>query len=524
MPTAAPSSTRCAESDIGLSLARPPRRFGAACLPMTSSRQFARDILASALPLPFSILRQYLLLAVFARSLGPKGFGEWSMFMATLGILINVASLNLGSAMMRFLSGERPDDEVSSAYSTVLLTSLASSVGLGAGIVALSAPVSRYVFESSGHRTTILLLGVVLCTDLLFECSRGLLRARRENLTWAALTLSRLVPEALVFAAVAFLWNDSVTTLVSYAACSAVAALVGWLVVRRRCRLRWTAPSRNLFGTYAAFGAALLPGAIAFLAASNASRYLVAAQLGLREVGIYNASLQIASIASLYVGPITDVLFPELSQLHDSSRQELFAERFGDVQKLVLALSGGAAALMAVFPASVLRLVVQTDFLEGSPVLAVLGVNSCLTALLVLYMVVLNVKLRVWFSTALWTTLSVLMLVLGWLLVPSMGTQGAAVGQLAATGAACAVTLLANASLVRRTFRRAWVLQVGGSVAAVWLFARVWGDSTSLAGAVARLAAGGFLFLFVLVVTGFAGQRELGAIRGLWLPHADQKR
>ena len=72
--------------------------------------KFIRDIFFANLPTPFQKLRTYIWLAVLARCLGPAGYGEWSLFTVTLGVATGIASMNFGSAMMRFLSGERAID------------------------------------------------------------------------------------------------------------------------------------------------------------------------------------------------------------------------------------------------------------------------------------------------------------------------------------------------------------------------------------------------------------------------------
>src|SRR5947209_8193480 len=98
-----------------------------------STKKFVRDTLFAHLPLPFLKLRTYLWLVAFAHCLGVAGYGVWSLFSITLSMAVGVASLNLGSAMMRFLGGERSAEELSAAWSTVLCTGLGVSTLAGLG-------------------------------------------------------------------------------------------------------------------------------------------------------------------------------------------------------------------------------------------------------------------------------------------------------------------------------------------------------------------------------------------------------
>src|SRR5487761_932967 len=82
--------------------------------------KFVRDIVFSNVPIPFQKARTYLWLLILTRALGPQGFGAWSLFVVTLSSATTVSTLNCGSSLMRFLSGERARREVNRAFTTVM--------------------------------------------------------------------------------------------------------------------------------------------------------------------------------------------------------------------------------------------------------------------------------------------------------------------------------------------------------------------------------------------------------------------
>src|SRR5207302_1895389 len=92
-----------------------------------TTKRFVRDVLFVNLPLPFLKVRTYVWMVVFTQAMGTAGYGTWSLFNTTLGILTALTSLSLGSAMMRFLSGERTPAETGAVWSTVLVTVLGTS-------------------------------------------------------------------------------------------------------------------------------------------------------------------------------------------------------------------------------------------------------------------------------------------------------------------------------------------------------------------------------------------------------------
>src|SRR5437870_3135388 len=70
---------------------------------LASQQRFIRDVFLTNLPVPVMKFRSYLWLAMLSRSLGPDGYGAWALFHTTLDISTAVASMTLGSSMMRFL-------------------------------------------------------------------------------------------------------------------------------------------------------------------------------------------------------------------------------------------------------------------------------------------------------------------------------------------------------------------------------------------------------------------------------------
>ncbi len=187
-----------------------------------TTRKFIRDVFFANLPTPFQKLRTYLWLGVLARYLGPGGYGAWSLFTVSLGVTTAIASMNFGSAMMRFLSGDRTSEEVNQAVSTAL-----SAIGICSVLVALiCAALSPWgavvVFHSPAARTLILLMTFTLPFDCLYESIKNVLRARRLNSRWAVMVLARLVPEtiATILAGALLLSVNAVAT--SYLICASL--------------------------------------------------------------------------------------------------------------------------------------------------------------------------------------------------------------------------------------------------------------------------------------------------------------
>lgn len=481
----------------------------------TSTGKFIRDVFFSNLPTPFLKFRAYLWLAVLARKLGPAGYGAWSLFSVTLGIAVAVASMNMGSAMMRFLSGQRTSDELNRALSTTLVAMTVTSLSVALISASLAHWSAAALFHSPDGQTLILLMALALPFDIQFENIKGLLRARRMNSRWAALVLGRLFPETIVTILAGAVLVSATAVAGAYVVCSALAAASAIYFVVRILGVRPARPDWKVLRRYLSFGLPLLPGAITYFLSTNADRYLVGYYLDVKQVGIYSVCFTISALAFFLVGPINDVLFPELSALYDSGDKQAFLDRFGGIQKFVFCTAAGAAALQIAFPADMLHLLASRDYTSGAPALALLGLNGIFMACQMLYSAILNVHLKVWSYSWLWMGTGAGVVVLDIFLLPKVGIAGAALSQLVTSVIGSAILIALNWHLFRGSFRLRWVAQNSVGMGATLLLA-YWlprQPAFSAAWAIIRISAGAAVFVIGLAITGYFRASDLKMFR-----------
>lgn len=479
-----------------------------------TTHKFVRDVFYSNLPIPVQKLRTYLWLVVMTRALGAEGFGAWSLFILALSNATTIATLNCGSSLMRFMSGKRASAEVNQAFCTVL-----AMVGVATGILVLllitfSGQVAAILFHSKGSAVLIALLAAALPLDCAFEEIRNLLRARRLNRSWALLSIGRFIPE-IGATLIAAWWLRSVAAVSwAYLTIAAFSVGGGMIYLMRRFNFYPLRPSGRIAARYAKFGLPLLPGVLASAISLGADKYLVGYYLGLKQVGIYSVCFTISALTFFLAGPINDVLFPELSALHDAAQAEYFQRRFSGIQKFVFGFSMGAAAILVAFPHEVLRVFASGDFASGSATLSLLGVQGIFMAFVMLYTVILNVRLRVWSATAFWMVSGALIVTLDLVLLRRIGIEGAALSQLIATAAGAIFLIFVHRDLFRQTFDFNWLYQTGLAFALVSLVATVWQGPSLAAGiSILRIATGASVFLSCLFATGFIRLDDLRMMR-----------
>lgn len=469
-----------------------------------TTQRFVRDVFYSNIPVPIQKLRTYLWLVVMTRAVGAEGFGAWSIFILALSNATTIGTLNCGSSMMRFLSGRRSTFEVNQAFSTVLAMIGAAVLIVILLLLAFSGRITIFLFRSQHAFILTVLLMVALPLDCAFEETKNLLRARRLNKSWALFSLSRLIPEIATTLVVAW-WLRSVEFVSwAYVVISAFSVIGGLTYLTFRHDVTFAHPNVRVAAKYAKFGLPLIPGVLASAISLGADKYVVGYYLGLKQVGIYSVCFTISALTFFLTGPVNDVLFPELSALHDSGNSESFRRRFAGIQKFVFGASVGAAAILAIFPQEVLRLLASREFMSGSTALALLGVQGIFMAVVMLYAVILNVRMRVWSSTAFWLASGILILLFDVVLIPRIGIEGAAVSQLIATAAGAIVLIAVHWDLFSLTFESKWLIHNGLAFAAVGLLEIVWQrESLDFSQSILKIVAGASVYLLSLFITGF---------------------
>jgi O-antigen/teichoic acid export membrane protein len=281
------------------------------------------------------------------------------------------------------------------------------------------------------------------------------------------------------------------------------------LIYLTRFGVRLVSADTRIARQYLSYSLPLMPGTIAIVLSARADRYVLAYFQGLGEVGVYTLCFTVTSLGPALFASISDVLLPEMADLYDNGEWQAFYTRFAAVHKFLLGCSVGMAALCIAFPAEVLRLVTPVSYPTASLTLGLLAIHAAAAAIANLYALLLNIRLRVWSRTLVYSSMGAVVLVLDLLLVPRFGAQGAAMSQLTAAVLGVAGLAGLNTQTLRETWMPIWLFQCSVAFTTVCLIARIFlVTQISLAHSLLRLTVGISFFVLALVATGFLNKED----------------
>lgn len=330
-----------------------------------SGRRLGRDVVAQLGGMLLNLALGLVVTALIARTLGDRGYGQWTTIFALLALTTFVTDFGLRQVVVRQIA-EQPAGEakwLGSMFSLMVALSLPATA-LCAGLVLLLA-------RSDAMRVA----GLILSLTLLLSPSGALMavfQVRVRNHLTQIIQLGNGVAWAAVVVVVSLLDAGMVSLgagfLAVTIATAVVSAHVALRVVSVRPRLRG---SRANWGPLARLAVPVGLASLLILLYGRIDQVLVFTLAGSRQAGLYGAAYRVLDQAQFIPIAIMTTLLPVITAAYrdGSPRLATLVQRAFDYLA-VAGLGGLALALAAAGP--LVRLVFGQEFGAASPALPVL--------------------------------------------------------------------------------------------------------------------------------------------------------
>lgn len=318
-----------------------------------------------------------LLMAILlARWLAADGFGAYSQTQALVAVLVPVALLGLGFAVIRHIAGAKDTDEISAPVVTALI--VASMVTLPAAAVMwlfaseLAVQFSNHPAATELVRTAAVLLPVAAWQSLIFEALRARQRVRAASalqIGEAALTLFAMI---LLFVVDRL---DPVTAVGAVAALKFIFLVAGAMDFLRSQAIGpghfRLLPLRGIKAVLA-LGIPFMIAGLGEVLMGLGDRVLVGSLAGADTVGRYAAAQTLVAILASWGAPYWWLLYPRMARAmtDGSSRAAIAATHrlFGNF----IIWATPLAVMLALLGSQILTLAVGDDFLVSGMTVGVL--------------------------------------------------------------------------------------------------------------------------------------------------------
>ena len=346
---------------------------------MTDSQKFTSDIAWVAVSGILISLTGLVTLPALTRSFPLDVFGVWVQISVTVGLLTPIITLHLGTAMVRFLTGEDDKEKRRRAFGVMVSSVLAFACFVLFIALLLSRELSVFLFADSKYTYFIPLAFLWILAGALFSLSISYLRARgnikKLSIIQVASTLVRMA--LIVILAVAGY------SLVLIIICIIIAQVFFLFLIYGMIINEIGIPHPSFQGvkSYLAFSIPMIPSGILFWVINSSDRFFITHFLSLSEAGIYSASYSLGSLVSLFWMPIAFVLFPTVSKFWEQKDSARVRSYFEYSAKLFLTLALPASVGLYILSQPLLGILTTAEFMVGGNLVFLIALGVILLGL-----------------------------------------------------------------------------------------------------------------------------------------------
>lgn len=277
----------------------------------------------------------YILLARF---LGPANFGLFSIFIAFLTLIADIADFGINTGLVRFVSLNWQNSKEKALrflklglISKIIIWLFVFSTGFF-----LSPFIAQTIFQkadlTNGLRLTFLGVG----SAMLFTFATSSLQATQKYLMWSLVNITTNLFRLIVLAGLIFYQQLNLqSAFITYIALPLFGFFMAMLILPVRQFIKTTG-GFNLAGEFFKFNLWVAAFTVVSAISSRLDTFLNARLLSTSEVGIYSAASQLTSVLPQLVGALGVVAAPKFSQFPDIKQMLAY---FKKLQLFVLGLS-----------------------------------------------------------------------------------------------------------------------------------------------------------------------------------------
>ncbi|MBI2008197.1 oligosaccharide flippase family protein [Candidatus Amesbacteria bacterium] len=251
-----------------------------------------------------------------ARVLGASSYGLFSLSLSALVLIVTVADVGMGQALVRFVGQNRHNDAYL-PYASLALRAKLITGGLSWLVLWLfAAPLAITVFRQPGLQPLLPTVGFGIFSYLLISFSVSTSQARQKFFVWGGLqvgpNLFRLLLLGLLFS---MRLVNPLTSLVIFSVASSLGFAASWLWLDRRIITTPVSLTHfNKFWNFSKWAAAfmILSSIVSRLDVLLSGRYL-----DLSSVGVYSLAVTMVSFLpqiSGSIGAVTSAKFAGFSR------------------------------------------------------------------------------------------------------------------------------------------------------------------------------------------------------------------
>ncbi|WP_022753243.1 flippase [Butyrivibrio fibrisolvens] len=409
---------------------------------MNNKKSLSINLILNIIKSVLSILFPLITLPYISRVLSQDSIGEYNYATSIINYFVLISGLGIKTFAIREAGNHRGsqkefDDFASEMFSLNVFFTIVAYV-----LLALSFPVFS-TFRS--HSRAILILSFSICfTTIGVEWIYNIF----EDFGYMTVR-SILVQVCSLF--IMFVFVKDVSDAYIYMAITVIANgganILGWFYARKYCNLKLLFDRKIFSSIVPVF--VIFSTTLATVIYVNSDITMLGILKGDRDVGVYSVASKMYNVVKSVMNGIVPVYMARLAMEYSSDRDKYY-KTFKQATDVLVSLTIPSAFGVMVFGREIVLMLSTEEYLGAVPGMQILFVSlifATMGNLLGSGALLLEKKEKIMLIAT--TIGAVINLVINFILIPVMGTTGAAVGTLCTEVAVCTILLIAQLRCVK---------------------------------------------------------------------------
>ena len=383
-------------------------------------------IIRSVLTIPLRF-RSIIILPLLTRLYTQEIYGAWLQIILITEVLSNILSLQLGVALVRYLSAEKEPKQSIRAVFTVTLGCFLCFLFL---IWLFGKEASRLMFGNENLQQILLIASFWIFVKTYIKIGLSVLRSLEKIGT---ISIRELISALwLIFAvSVSYLIGLEIQKLILICMVGDTILLI-WILVQLKVPfpLLWVKKSIVEVKKFLPFSLPLVVSAFFLWFTRSIDRLQIVNILGLASVGIYGVSLQVSAILSTILQPIGFVLFPRVSAAWNQKNRAEVSHYFSQAFSLIIFISAPIIVGLFIVSDGLIPLLAGQNYTTSKSLILFLLLSWLAYMLYQNHLYVIHLMEKTYILPVLFIFTALVNYVLNYLLILKIGIIGAATARL----------------------------------------------------------------------------------------------
>jgi O-antigen/teichoic acid export membrane protein len=346
--------------------------------------------------------------------------------MVTISLLSPLALLGLHSAMIRFLAAEKDKTKIQEGFYSVIFVVFFAGLLLSLIVFLLADSFAITILKDISAAPLIKIASVVILLQALDLASLEFFRTFGRMKKYSGLMLLQTFAEVGFVAYFVLSGFGLFGAVVSLIISRGAVLLIGASFIFKEIGFRL--PKFYELKDYLKFGLPMVPSMIFSWIIVGSDRYIIGYFMTISAVGIYSATYNIGWVISMFIAPISVILFPTISKSYDVNEVEKVKTYLKYSLKYFLMLSIPSIFGILIFSEPILRIMTRPEFISsGKIIMPFIAISALFYGVQTVFGQIIMVFKKTNIYALLFAISAVCNIILNVILIPLYGILGAAI-------------------------------------------------------------------------------------------------